>query len=92
MLKTKKIAFEDVPWNRSSLQRIEALSESELVFCSLPVVQDGYVISVTSSCEENPYCDGAELLYGCDFGKLPGTASKATCSGGSWTPLPACAS
>ncbi|VDP13332.1 unnamed protein product [Heligmosomoides polygyrus] len=66
--------------------------ESELVFCSLPVVQDGYVISVTSSCEENPYCDGAELLYGCDFGKLPGTASKATCSGGSWTPLPACAS
>ncbi|VDL75047.1 unnamed protein product [Nippostrongylus brasiliensis] len=51
--------------------------ESETVFCPLPVVQSGYVLDVVSSCRENIYCEGAQLSYGCDLGKLPDALCSA---------------
>ncbi|PIO68659.1 Low-density lipoprotein receptor domain class A [Teladorsagia circumcincta] len=64
--------------------------ESGAVFCPLPVIHNGYVLEVNSSCEESAYCSGTSLQYGCDFGRLPGKISTTMCANGNWTPLPIC--
>ncbi|KAK6026216.1 calcium binding EGF domain protein [Ostertagia ostertagi] len=64
--------------------------DSEVVFCPLPVIHNGYVSDVNSSCEQGAYCNGTALHYGCDFGQLPGTMSTTICVNGKWSPLPNC--
>ncbi|KAK5980480.1 hypothetical protein GCK32_012911 [Trichostrongylus colubriformis] len=77
-------------WHDANRMCRSHMKDSEVIFCPLPVIHNGYALEVTSSSKENLYHNGTALYYGCDFGRLPGNISTSICINGEWTPMPSC--